>query len=182
MPGKDEALNIMIYGSSQAGLDALEVAFGASELGPKVRFCLDEEQDAQGFRIACGVETIELSKPVRVGHIIDTVAALTKSALSETAEEIVFGKWSLNVAYSTLTKPDGHELKLTEKETAILRFLNIHQEMSKEDLLKAVWEYAEDVETHTLETHIYRLRQKVEDDPAAPELVITTENGYAIKG
>ncbi|MBL4803715.1 MAG: winged helix-turn-helix domain-containing protein [Alphaproteobacteria bacterium] len=96
--------------------------------------------------------------------------------------EISIGGWLLDTAYNTLLSPDGEVVKLTEKETAILRYLNGQQDdVTKDELLQAVWEYAEDVETHTLETHIYRLRQKIEDDPANPQIVVTTEKGYRLK-
>ena len=79
-------------------------------------------------------------------------------------------------------KKTNKDLRLTDKERDIL--LTLHaaggRPVSRQDLLDAVWAYAPDVETHTLETHIYRLRQKIEADPAAPEIVITDESGYKI--
>lgn len=84
-----------------------------------------------------------------------------------------------NRVHHKLTHKD---LRLTDKERDIL--LTLHgaggKAVSRQDLLDAVWAYAPDVETHTLETHIYRLRQKIEKDPAAPEIVITDESGYKI--
>lgn len=81
---------------------------------------------------------------------------------------------------------NGQSIRLTEKETALLEILvkakgeAVHRDI----LLQNVWRYAPDVETHTLETHIYRLRQKIEDDPANPMIVVTHDDGdgYYLKG
>ncbi len=72
-------------------------------------------------------------------------------------------------------------LRLTEKETAILAHLHSAvAPVSREALLQHVWSYVRDVETHTLETHIYRLRQKIEEDPSAPKILVTQGDGYSI--
>ncbi len=70
--------------------------------------------------------------------------------------------------------------RLTEKEMDILIYLHDShpKKIQRQDLLDHVWGYAHDVETHTLETHIYRLRQKIEDNPAAPEILMTDDEGY----
>jgi len=73
-------------------------------------------------------------------------------------------------------------LRLTEKEAAILRFLHRadRQVVSREVLLKDVWGYNANVTTHTLETHIYRLRQKIETDPTDARLLVTDAGGYKL--
>lgn len=75
----------------------------------------------------------------------------------------------------------GITVKLTEKEVSILKYLyQISPESAgKEELLEKVWEYSTDVTTHTIETHIYRLRQKVEQDGGS-QLIITENNGYRL--
>ena len=73
-------------------------------------------------------------------------------------------------------------MRLTEKETAILRYLYraAHKPVSRETLLQEVWGYNSGVTTHTLETHIYRLRQKIEKDAAAPGILVTEAGGYKL--
>lgn len=75
-------------------------------------------------------------------------------------------------------------IKLTEKEIAILKYLykaGADKIVSKNELLQEVWGYNPDVTTHTIETHIYRLRQKVEHDDASAQLILTTDGGYQLK-
>ena len=76
----------------------------------------------------------------------------------------------------------GQKVRLTEKETSILKYLFRAGEraVSREDLLNDVWGYNAGVTTHTLETHIYRLRQKIEDNPAEARILLTEPGGYRL--
>ena len=76
----------------------------------------------------------------------------------------------------------GSKLKLTEKETAILRYLYRAgaKVVSRDVLLAEVWGYNANVTTHTLETHIYRLRQKIETNPASARILVTEPGGYKL--
>jgi DNA-binding response OmpR family regulator len=77
---------------------------------------------------------------------------------------------------------DQPDIELTEKEVSILKCLLSHSEESvdREKLLKQVWNYNLGVTTHTLESHIYRLRQKLETDPSIPRLIISEGGGFKI--
>ena len=82
----------------------------------------------------------------------------------------------------TLVTEDDSKIHLTEKETNILKFLyradtNV---VPRDTLLQEVWGYNAAVMTHTLETHIYRLRQKIEQDPANVQLLLTEAGGYRL--
>ncbi len=84
----------------------------------------------------------------------------------------------------TTTRLFHYEAKtqeLTEKEVGLLVYLH-HKKMpaTRQDVLRDVWRYADDAETHTVETHIHRLRQKIEDDPENPVFVLTTKDGYTL--
>ena len=78
--------------------------------------------------------------------------------------------------------PSGKVTKLTEKEIGILKYLYKTQGtyVSKTDLQPNVWKYSEDVTTHTIETHIYRLRQKVEQN-GGRRLIVTDNGGYMLQ-
>jgi DNA-binding response OmpR family regulator len=76
----------------------------------------------------------------------------------------------------------GKRLRLTEKEAAILKFLYRAggKPVPRQILLNEVWGYNSNVTTHTLETHIYRLRQKIEPDPTDARLLVTESGGYRL--
>ena len=82
-----------------------------------------------------------------------------------------------------LVTEDGRKVRLTEKETNILKYLYRAQgkPVARDELLSEVWGYNATVTTHTLETHIYRLRQKVEPDPANARLLLTDAGGYRLQ-
>lgn len=120
-------------------------------------------------------------KPVRIGALLDRI----KRHLSVKSEAPVIriGAYELDTADGTLRHEGGTPLRLTEKENHILRLL--HQQagrpVERDVLLAEVWGYGADIETHTLETHIYRLRQKIENDAAAPKVLLTSVNGYLLR-
>jgi DNA-binding response OmpR family regulator len=74
------------------------------------------------------------------------------------------------------------KIRLTDKETNILKYLYRAggKVISREELLTEVWGYNAGVTTHTLETHVYRLRQKIEPDPTGPKILITEAGGYRL--
>jgi len=77
---------------------------------------------------------------------------------------------------------DQRKIRLTEKETAILKYLYRvgNKTVTRETLLGEVWGYNAAVTTHTLETHIYRLRQKIEPEPSEAKLLVTEPGGYRL--
>jgi DNA-binding response OmpR family regulator len=81
-----------------------------------------------------------------------------------------------------LVDPKGRKLRLTEKETNILKFLYRAGPVvvGRDTLLHEVWGYNAGVTTHTLETHIYRLRQKIEPEPSNARLLVTEAGGYKL--
>jgi DNA-binding response OmpR family regulator len=102
----------------------------------------------------------------------------------EASDDALFriGPFTFQPGSKHLISEKGSKLRLTEKETAILRFLYRARQsvVTRDVLLKEVWGYNANVTTHTLETHIYRLRQKIELDPAKSQLLITEAGGYKL--
>ena len=121
-------------------------------------------------------------KPFRFAVLLARIRAQLRQ--HEASEDAVFsvGPYSFRPGSKMLTTTSGKKVRLTEKETAILRFLYRagQQPVSRETLLQEVWGYNSGVTTHTLETHIYRLRQKIEADAASPEILVTEAGGYKL--
>jgi len=102
----------------------------------------------------------------------------------EQSEDAVFtiGPYRFKPAMKMLIADDDKKIRLTEKETNILKFLYRASEgvVARDVLLHEVWGYNAGVTTHTLETHIYRLRQKIEPDPTQVRLLVTESGGYKL--
>lgn len=92
------------------------------------------------------------------------------------------GAYIFHPSTKLLIRDDRRKVRLTEKETAILKYLYRAgpEVVGREILLRQVWGYNEGVTTHTLETHIYRLRQKIERDPSHAEILLTESGGYKL--
>jgi DNA-binding response OmpR family regulator len=123
-----------------------------------------------------------VAKPFRFAVLLARIRAQLRQ--HEASEDAVFsiGPYTFRPSSKLLLSPKGNKVRLTEKETAILRYLYRAGErpVSREVLLQEVWGYNSGVTTHTLETHIYRLRQKVEQDASAPSILVTEGGGYKL--
>jgi DNA-binding response OmpR family regulator len=121
-------------------------------------------------------------KPFRFAVLLARIRAQLRQ--HEASEDAVFtiGPYTFRPSSKLLVNPKGNKVRLTEKETAILRYLYRagQRPVSREVLLQEVWGYNSGVTTHTLETHIYRLRQKVERDAATPMILVTEAGGYKL--
>jgi DNA-binding response OmpR family regulator len=123
-----------------------------------------------------------VAKPFRFAVLLARIRSQLRQ--HEASEDAVFaiGPYSFRPAGKLLLNQKGGKIRLTEKETAILRYLYRagQKPVSREILLQEVWGYNSGVTTHTLETHIYRLRQKVEQDAAHPAILVTEAGGYKL--
>lgn len=124
-----------------------------------------------------------ITKPFRFGVLLARLRAQFRQ--HEASEDAVFsiGPYSFQPGAKLLLETASRrKIRLTEKEAAILRYLYRAgaNPVSRETLLGEVWGYNAGVNTHTLETHIYRLRQKMERDPTNAEILVTTPGGYRL--
>jgi DNA-binding response OmpR family regulator len=121
-------------------------------------------------------------KPFKLAVLLARIRAQLRQ--HEASEDALFqiGPYTFRPGAKLLVNDKGSKLKLTEKETAILRFLyRAGQEVVSRDVLLAeVWGYNASVTTHTLETHIYRLRQKIESTPSSARILVTEPGGYKL--
>lgn len=132
-----------------------------------------------GLPPATPIVTLFRGRPERLPQIRRRL----QQALDEPALHIPdfsLGEYLFSPQERSLQRSDGHEVSLTDRETDMLLYLARRGDRaaSREELLRDVWCYQDGVDTHTLETHIYRLRQKL---GGGAELLITTEEGYRLR-
>jgi DNA-binding response OmpR family regulator len=124
-----------------------------------------------------------VTKPFRFGVLLARIRAHLRS--HEQSEDAVFriGPYEFRPAAKVLIDDKAKKVRLTEKETNILKYLYRAgaKAVSREELLTEVWGYNAGVTTHTLETHIYRLRQKIEPEPGQARLLLTDAGGYRLQ-
>ena len=123
-----------------------------------------------------------ITKPFKFTVLLARMRAqLRQHELSEDAI-FVLGPYTFKPSLKLLVTSDDKKIRLTEKETNILKFLHRSTEdvVPRDILLHEVWGYNAGVTTHTLETHIYRLRQKIEPDPGEARLLVTENGGYRL--
>lgn len=120
-------------------------------------------------------------KPFRFNLLIARINAHLRNR--DRSEEAAYriGPYTFRPSAKMLVDGAGRKIRLTEKETNILKFLyRSGNTVPRETLLHEVWGYNPAVTTHTLETHIYRLRQKIEFHPGDAQLLITENGGYRL--
>ena len=124
-----------------------------------------------------------ITKPFKIGVLLNSLRTCIREY--EQSHNAVFkiGPYTFRPAIKTMVDTETEKkVRLTDKETAIVKFLYLAggRVVSRDDLLGEVWGYNADVTTHTLETHVYRLRQKIEREPSNADLLVTEPNGYRL--
>ena len=125
-----------------------------------------------------------VTKPFKLGVLLARIRAqLRQHEVSEDAV-MTIGPYEFHPAAKMLVEKGGKKkIRLTDKEASILKYLFRagDRPVARDVLLNEVWGYNAGVTTHTLETHIYRLRQKIEKDPASAAILITDRGGYRLQ-
>ncbi|HME25803.1 MAG TPA: response regulator transcription factor [Acetobacteraceae bacterium] len=124
-----------------------------------------------------------IAKPFRASELLARLRAQLRAF--DHSEQVVFpvGPYTFRPAKKLLhDTAKNKRIRLTDKETAVLKYLyRSEAAVNRQILMHEVWGYNSAVTTHTLETHIYRLRQKIEADPSNPALLVTEGGGYRLR-
>ena len=123
-----------------------------------------------------------VTKPFRLNELLARLRAHLRQSEHSDDAVLSIGPYTFRPSAKLMTDAGGRrKVRLTEKEAAILKFLyRAGRVIGRDTLLGEVWGYNAGVTTHTLETHVYRLRQKIERDPAHAEILVTEPGGYRL--
>jgi DNA-binding response OmpR family regulator len=181
---KAESIDLILLDVGLPDMDGREVCKLLRKNGFKGPIIMLTAQDSDADTIL-GLESGAndyVPKPFKFAVLLARIRAQLRQ--HEQSEDAVFaiGPYSFKPAAKMLIDEKGGKVRLTEKETSILKFLYRSGEkvVSRDVLLHEVWGYNAGVTTHTLETHIYRLRQKIEKDPSNAEILVTETGGYKL--
>jgi len=126
-----------------------------------------------------------VTKPFKLGVLMARIRAHIRQFEHSEEAQLNIGPFFFNASTKTLSLQDNEDerpIHLTDKEAQIVKFLYLHSDrlISREELLGEVWGYNAGITTHTLETHVYRLRQKMEIDPSDAKILVTEPGGYRL--
>lgn len=123
---------------------------------------------------------IYLTKPLKIKNLLQQINVNISKSNYGTKSSILLANYKIDTNSRVISK-DNVSLKLTEKEIDLLIYLNNSEQISNRlDIQKNVWKHSADLETHTVETHIYRLRKKIFDKFKDNNLIINTKSGYKL--
>ena len=181
---KADHVDLLIFDVGLPDMDGREAVKVLRKSGLKSPIIMLTGQDSDADQIL-GLDSGAndyITKPFKFAVLLARIRAQLRQ--HEQSEDAVFsiGHYTFKPAAKMLLEENGSKIRLTEKETSILKFLYRAGEkvVTRDVLLHEVWGYNANVTTHTLETHIYRLRQKIEKDPSHAELLVTETGGYKL--
>ena len=189
MPMEDQGQKLAVY-----------IEADDSSKGEAVRLLLGQVLEQAGdalntdgdVRIVITDEGVQVGRksfryPLRLGSVMDAALSVASAPSGGSVGYLdlhfSFGRFEYIGAESVCVDTESNErVRLTDKERDMLGFLYKapDHKVRREDLLEMLWGYSKQVETHTIETHIYRLRQKIESDPSKPTLLVTEDDSYRL--
>ncbi len=182
---QQQPADIIIMDVGLPDMDGREVCRKLRVLGVKCPIIMLTGADSEADTIL-GLESGAndyVTKPFRYGVLLARVRAHMRQFAQSEDAVFTIGPYKFKPAAKLmLHEKTAAKVRLTEKETAILKFLYRagNQVTGRDVLLHEVWGYNPAISTHTLETHIYRLRQKIEENPAHARILITEQGGYKL--
>ncbi|MBF0374747.1 MAG: response regulator transcription factor [Alphaproteobacteria bacterium] len=148
---------------------------------PVILMAAADDSDTDAIRGLESGASDYVGKPFRLGVLLARLRARIRQWEQSGEAILPIGPYSFHPADKFLLDGRKKRIKLTDKETAILRHLyRAGAVVARDVLLNEVWGYQAGIDTHTLETHVYRLRRKIEADPAHARILVTEPGGYRL--
>jgi len=163
-----ESLNFEITQSNSKDLKELKY-------DPKNNYLIASKKKIEGIKNSLILENV----PIKFEKLIEiiNIKFLKNKFLDQS--NIKIGEYDLDLNSRKISLGDK-SLNLTERETNLIIFIKDEKNVSIKELQKMVWDYSPDLETHTVETHIYRLRKKMKETFKDENFILNTSNGYSI--
>ena len=163
-----ESLNFKIIQSNKKEYNDLKLNFKNDHL-------IISRKKIQGLNNVLILE----EKPIKLRKLLEIININLLKNKFYKQSNIKIGKYSLDLNSRKIFLKDKN-LDLTERETNLIVFINERKNVTIKDLQKNVWDYSPNLETHTVETHIYRLRKKMSEIFGDENFILNTQNGYTI--
>ena len=163
-----ESLNFEITQSNSKNLKELKY-------DPKNNYLIVSKKKIEGIKNSLILENV----PIKFEKLIEiiNIKFLKNKFLDQS--NIKIGEYDLDLNSRKISLGDK-SLNLTERETNLIIFIKDEKNVTIKQLQKMVWDYSPDLETHTVETHIYRLRKKMKETFGDENFILNTSNGYSI--
>ena len=181
-PGQNFDLIIMDVGLPDGdGREGVRLLRANGFASPIILLTGQDDEVDEVLGLASGANDY-VTKPFRYSALVARIRAHLRQHEASDEAVLYLGTYVFQPRSKLIVNAKGNKFRLTEKETAILRFLYRANgaTVSREILLREIWGYNAKVTTHTLETHVYRLRQKIEADPDHVALLLTDPGGYRL--
>ena len=181
---RDDLFDIIILDVGLPDMDGRELCKLMRKQGMKCPIVMLTEHDSDSDTIL-GLDSGAndcVTKPFKFSFLVASIRSQLRRFEQSEDATFTLGPYTFMPAAKMLINSKEQKIRLTEKETNILKFLlrTDNKIVPRDVLLHEVWGYNAGVTTHTLETHIYRLRQKIEPDPARVSLLVTEGGGYKV--
>tara|TARA_S200000501_G_scaffold65994_1_gene57148 strand:- start:110 stop:670 length:561 start_codon:yes stop_codon:yes gene_type:complete len=163
-----ESLNFKIIQSNKKEYNDLKLNFKNDHL-------VISQKKIQGLNNVLILE----EKPIKLRKLLEIININLLKNKFYKQSNIKIGRYSLDLNSRKIFLKDKN-LDLTERETNLIVFINERKNVTIKDLQKNVWDYSPNLETHTVETHIYRLRKKMSEVFGDENFILNTLNGYTI--
>ena len=142
---------------------------------PKGNYLIISKKEIEGIKNNLIIDNI----PIKFEKLIEMINIKFLKNKFIDQSNIIISDYNLDLNSRKISLGDKN-LNLTEREINLIIFIKEKKNVTIKELQKMVWDYSSDLDTHTVETHIYRLRKKIKETFGDKDFILNTSNGYSI--